>query len=448
MIVLKFGGTSVGNAEAIRRSAGIVAERVDRRPVVVLSAMSGVTDGLLEAAALAATGDREGVEGRVQAVRARHVDALQVLAPEGPAREEGCGRLNRLLSSLEEALDTVQELGGAGRDAVVAHGELLSTTLFTAALPSVGLDAAWVDVREVMITDDSWGRAVPDVDELARRAPQVVLPLVAEGRIPVTQGFVGSTPEGITTTLGRGGSDFSATLLGRALEVEEIQVWTDVHGLMSADPRVVPQARALEEVTYDEAAELAYFGARVLHPAAIVPALEAGIDVRIRNSLEPGHPGTRISADPGGRPGQVKSIASKRGVATLSVRSPRMLGAHGYLGQLFGILDRHRVVVDVVATSEVSVSLSLESGSLPPEVMAEVSEMGGAQLEENRAIICVVGEALRETPGIAARLFRAIAPVNVEMISQGASRINITLVVKDADAAGVVRRLHDEFFPE
>ncbi len=448
MIVLKFGGTSVGSAEAIRRSAEIVAERALRRPVVVLSAMRGVTDQLLESAGLAMAGDRRALEEHLQKLRVRHVDALEALAPEGPARKEGYNRLVQLLSSLEGALDAVQEPGGAEWDAVAAHGELLSTTLFAAALPSVGLNPAWVDVREVMITDDDWGRALPDPDELARRARRVISPLVGEGRIPVTQGFVGSTPEGTTTTIGRGGSDFSATLLGRALEVEEIQIWTDVHGLMSADPRVVPQATALDQVTYDEAAELAYFGAKVLHPAAIVPALEAGIDVRIRNSLEPRHPGTRISADPGGRPGRVKSIASKRGIATLSVRSPRMLGAHGYLRRLFAILDRHRIVVDVVATSEVSVSLSLESGSVPPQVMAEVLEMGGAQLEENRAIICVVGEALRETPGVAARLFRAIAPVNVEMISQGASRINITLVVKDADAPEVVRRLHDEFFPE
>ncbi len=451
MIVLKFGGTSVGDAPAMLRTATIISERIERNPVVVISAMAQVTDQLMEAAGLATERRVDAARIRSGDLAARHFSVLEEVTAAGPGRDEAARRLHVFVTSLRGALDALS--AGAvtpeqGTDLVAAHGELLSTTLLTAALRDRGVDAVWVDAREFMITDDAHGRARPCLPELAARGSRLLLPLIEAGRIPVTQGFIGETPEGITTTIGRGGSDFTATLLGGALGAEEIQIWTDVHGLMTADPRVVPGARPLAQVTYDEAAELAYFGAKVLHPAAIVPALEGGIDLRIRNSLAPEHPGTRISSEPGTNPGTVKSIASKRGISTLSVRSPRMLGAHGYLRELFGIFDRHEVVVDVVATSEVSVSLSLESGPVPEAVIRDVSKLGEVQVQEGRSIICVVGEAMRETPGIAARIFRAISTLNVEMVSQGASRINVTLVVKDEDAAEVVRLLHAEFFPD
>jgi aspartate kinase len=265
----------------------------------------------------------------------------------------------------------------------------------------------------------------------------------------VTQGFVGATPDGRPTTLGRGGSDYTAALLGAALDAEEVEIWTDVDGLMTADPRLVPTARTLPEATYDEAAELAYFGAKVLHPATVLPLVERGIPIRIKNSLRPDSPGTIITAGvrgKGGEGGGVRSIASKNGVTTLTLRAPRMLGAHGFLRAMFEIIDRHGTAVDVVTTSEVSVSLSLEQPSVSPALLADLERLGEVTAYADRAIVCVVGEGLRETPGVAARIFRAVGSTNIEMISQGASKINVTFIVDARDAPEAVRRLHAEFF--
>lgn len=451
MIVLKFGGTSVGDGAAIARAAEIVAVRRDRRAVVVSSAMAGVTDQLIEAADRAAAGDLPAALAVVERLRTRHHTALKDACPHGAGRDAATGALDRRFEDLAHTLDALAllEAGGPrGTDAVMAHGELLSTILLASALEAREVPVEWVDARGIVITDATFGRARPDFGELTRRAQDQLGPLLEAGTVPVTQGFIGATPQGITTTIGRGGSDFTAALLGAALAVEEVQIWTDVHGLMTADPRVVPDARPLAEASYDEAAELAYFGAKVLHPATLIPVIDAGVPVRIKHALHPEAPGTRISAEPPRRPGAVKSIASKRGVTTLSLRAPRMLGAHGFLRRMFEIFDRYGVAVDVVSTSEVSVSLSIEKGAVTPELIGELEALGRVDVQRDRAIICVVGEALRETPGIAARIFRAIEPVNIEMVSQGASKINITLVVYDAQAAEAVTRLHAEFFAD
>lgn len=450
MIVMKFGGTALADGAAIANAARIVAERDTRPPVVVASAMAGVTDQLIQTAHLAAAGDLQGALRLVDDLRARHQAAARAAVGADRCARTG-ERLDRAFDELAHTLDALAllEAGGPrGTDAVMAHGELLSTTVLTGALEAQGSDAVRVDAREIVVTDSAFGRAMPDFAALTERAQARLLPLLARGAVPVTQGFIGATPQGVTTTIGRGGSDFTAALLGAALGVEEVQIWTDVHGLMTADPRVVPSARPLAAVSYDEAAELAYFGAKVLHPATMIPVIDAGIPIHIKNALAPDEPGTRVSARPAGTPGRVKSIASKRGVTTVSLQAPRMLGAHGFLRRMFEIFDRHRVAVDVVATSEVSVSLSVEGGSVTPAMADELSRLGRVQVRDDRAIICVVGEALRETPGIAVRIFRAVAPVNIEMISQGASKVNVTLVVSDAQAAAAVTQLHAEFFAE
>jgi aspartate kinase len=304
-----------------------------------------------------------------------------------------------------------------------------------------------VDARTIVITDATFGRAVPDRAVIADRVRTLAQDVQAGECVPVLQGFVGATPDGLPTTLGRGGSDYTAALLGAAFDAEEVEIWTDVDGLMTADPRLVPGARTLAEATYDEAAELAYFGAKVLHPATVLPLVERGIPVRVKNSLRPEHPGTLVTAK-ASSPTGVRSIASRRGVTTLTLRAPRMLGAHGFLRTMFEIFDRHRTAVDVVTTSEVSVSLSLEQAAPTPRLLEELAELGEVTTYSDRAVICVVGEGLRETPGVAARIFSAAAPANIEMISQGASEINVTFVLCSADAADVVRRLHAEFFPE
>jgi len=300
-----------------------------------------------------------------------------------------------------------------------------------------------------MVTDDRYGRATPLMPTFTARARECLAPLTDAGRVPVTQGFIGATAEGTPTTLGRGGSDFTAALLGAALEVERVEIWTDVNGLMTADPRIVPSARTLRAASYEEAAELATFGARVLHPATAQPLVRAGIPIVVLNSTRPEEPGTIIEPSAelerlGDSP--VRSISWKRGITVVNVRAPRMLGAFGFLRTMFEVFERHEVVVDVLASSEVSVSLTVEDRTRLDPVVRELSEMGEVWVEDHRAIIAVVGIGIRATPGLAARLFRAVAPANVEVISQGASAINMTFVVREGDGPGVVQRLHQEFF--
>ena len=333
---------------------------------------------------------------------------------------------------------------------MAGRGELWSSRLIAAAMTGAGLDAVWVDIRSIMITDERFtqghaaGRAVR-----AARARDVLGALAEGGRIPVTQGFIGATVDSRPTTLGRGGSDFTAALLGAALGAERVEIWTDVNGLMTADPRIVPSARTLAAASYEEAAELATFGAKVLHPATAQPLVRAGIPIVVLNSTRPDEAGTVIESSAtlermGDSP--VRSISFKRGITVVNVRAPRMLGAFGFLRAMFEIFERHEVVVDVLASGEVSVSLTVEDRSRLDSVVTELSELGEVGVEHGRAIVAVVGVGLRHTPGLAARLFKAVQPANVEVISQGASAINMTFVVREEDGPGVVQRLHREFF--
>ncbi|MDQ3137351.1 MAG: aspartate kinase, partial [Gemmatimonadota bacterium] len=342
-----------------------------------------------------------------------------------------------------------QALRPADLDALAGRGEVWSSRLIAAALAGAGLDAVWVDIRPIMLTDDRYGRAIPHMPTLTARARECLRPLVEAGRVPVTQGFIGATADGTPTTLGRGGSDYTAALLGAALDAARVEIWTDVNGLMTADPRIVPSARTLRAASYEEAAELATFGAKVLHPATAQPLVRAGIPIVVLNSTRPDDPGTIIepSADlerMGDSP--VRSISWKRGITVINVRAPRMLGAFGFLRAMFEVFERHEVVVDVLASSEISVSLTVEDRTHLDSVVRDLSELGEVWVDHGRAVVAVVGIGIRSTPGLAARLFRAVQPTNVEVISQGASAINMTFVVREADGPDVVRRLHQEFF--
>jgi aspartate kinase len=312
-----------------------------------------------------------------------------------------------------------------------------------------GLPAAWADIRPILVTDDRFGRATPYIQVLNNRARECLRPLLEEGLVPVTQGFIGATADGVPTTLGRGGSDFTAALLGAALGAARVEIWTDVNGLMTADPRIVPSARTRAAASYEEAAELATFGAKVLHPATAMPLVRAGIPIVVLNSTRPELPGTTIEPSAelermGDSP--IRSISWKRGITVINVRAPRMLGAYGFLRAMFEVFERHEVVVDVLASGEVSVSLTVEDRSHLDVVVRELSELGEVWTDDHRAIVSVVGVGLRHTPGLASRIFRAVQPANVEVISQGASAINMTFVVREEDGPGVVRRLHSEFF--
>ncbi|HEU4453194.1 MAG TPA: lysine-sensitive aspartokinase 3 [Longimicrobium sp.] len=445
-LVMKFGGTSVKDAEAIRRLAGHVRARLDRRPVVVVSALSGVTDALVAMASDACDGIGEAaLAPRVDALLARHAAEGASLL-DGELRE----RLARTLEAARSGLSAVLGMMAAHpgtrrplRDEVLSWGERLSSVLVTEALRAEGMKGCRIDARRAIRTDEHHGRAEP-LAALTRESTRAeILPALAKDEVPVMGGFIGGTVQGATTTLGRGGSDFTAALVGAALDAAEIQIWTDVSGFMTADPRVVPSARSIPRLSYDEAAELAYFGARVLHPRTLHPAVERGVPVRVCNSMHVDAPSTLIDAAGGpSAAGGVKAIAHKGGVSIVRITSARMLGASGFLRAIFEVFDHHRIVVDVVATSEVSVSLTVDEPERIPEAVSELQALGRVEVEGGYAIVCAVGEGLRATPGVAGRVFGTLADVNVALISQGASGINLTFAVREEDASDTVRHLH------
>jgi aspartate kinase len=451
ILVQKFGGTSVADAPALRRVFDIVGEASRRgsSPVVVTSAMSGVTDGLLKANHYAIRHDLASAHAGLEPLIARHRDVATALLKADTAVEFHA-TLDETKRELLELLRVVRDHPGtrhALEDEIVSQGERLSSRLLALVLRDLGLPSCWVDARACVRTDDQHTRAIPlhpQTDDCTRAQ---LLPLLEQGQIPVLGGFIGSTLEHATTTLGRGGSDFSAALVGAALRAEEIQIWTDVNGFLTADPRVVPHAATIAQLSYEEAAELAYFGAKVLHPRTIQPAVEAGLPVRICNSRLADAPGTVVDGRREVSPhGIIKAIAHKRGITVVQVSSARMLGAYGFLRALFEIFDKHRTSVDIVATSEVSVSLTVDDTTRLPAIVEELSHLGDVSPEAGYAIVCVVGEGLRSTPGVAAKVFGALQDINIVLVSQGASMTNFTFVVHEDVVHETVTRLHDAFF--
>jgi len=449
LTVLKFGGTSVADAAALQRVTELVG-RAQRsaQPVIVVSALAGVTDALLAAADAAASGDAERMRPQLDALLERHAEiAARLSRPEGAkgirtVLGRARGEVADLLERVAAAPDRLPPL----RDEIASYGERLSAALLTAVLLAADVPARYVDARHCLITDATHGRANPLLPDTEQRTRAELAPLLERRLIPVLGGYIGATADGVTTTLGRGGSDYSAALVGAALGATEIQIWTDVSGVLTADPRVVPSAGTIPSLSYAEAAELAYFGAKVLHPKTIQPAMERDIPVRICNSKAPGDRGTVVTARGEGRAGAVKAIAHKSGITVLQISSTRMLGAYGFLRGLFEVFERHQTVVDVVTTSEVSVSLTVDNAGSLPAIVAELQALGTVAVESDRAIVCVVGEGLRTTPGIAARVFATISDINVSLISQGASRVNLTFVVDEGRVREAVLRLHEALF--
>ena len=447
MIVAKFGGTSVTDADAIRRLVEIVRSRLDARPVVVVSALAGVTDSLLDLAHRCGQGNGAALEASVSALRERHERVGLELQGCAAAIESISGDAELLRREVAGAAE--RRLAPAEIDAMAARGELWSSRLVAGAMAHAGLDAKWVDIRPIMVTDGRFGRATPYIQVLTKRARDQLMPLAEAGTVPVTQGFIGATATGVPTTLGRGGSDFTAALLGAALGAERVEIWTDVDGLMTADPRIVPSARTLSAASYDEAAELATFGAKILHPATALPLVRAGIPIVVLNSRQPERRGTTIGPQAelermGDSP--IRSISWKQGITVVNIRAPRMLGTYGFLRALFEVFERNETVVDVLASGEVSITITIEDRSRLDAIVKELAQLGEVWVEQGRAIVAIVGIGLKHTPGLAGRVFNAVWPANVEIISQGASAINMTFVVRDEDGPDVVRRLHREFF--
>jgi aspartate kinase len=447
MKVLKFGGTSVGDPENIRRVVDVVKSRSMQSPLLVFSAMGDTTDRLLEIGARAVGGRLQEALGEIAALEVFHAEiAREVLRDRADEALAACAPLFHDLAAVARSLSVLGDLSPAVQDRLLGTGELLSTRIMTAALQDAGLPAVWADSREVVVTDGRHSQAEPRFEATASRAETVLRPLVDSGKIPVLQGFIARSEAGVPTTLGRGGSDYTASLLGAALGAEEIEIWTDVDGIMTADPSLVPEARNIPLMSFREAAELAFFGARVLHPKTLAPAVERGIPVRVLNTARPHGAGTVVLASAPANGRAVKSIAYKEGMAVMNLVSARMFKAQGFLRRVFEVLEKHRIAPDLVSTSEVSVALAAAPSKDLQSAAADLSELGEVTLKMGQAVVAVVGENLKQTPGIVGRVFEDLHDVRIAMVSQGGSEIALSFAVGEGDLPLVISRLHRRFF--
>jgi bifunctional aspartokinase / homoserine dehydrogenase 1 len=458
MKIAKFGGTSVGSPEAIRSLVGIVRER--SQGVVVVSALSGVTDALIATARKAAARD-PGWEPAFEALALRHRAALDALC-SGSIRSEAGARVEALLAELREVLTGVKalrELSARVLDLVMSFGERMSTQVVAAAFSQSGIDAVAVDARDLVVADGDFGNARP-LRESTERAARARLRPRAEGLpLPIVTGFIASTPKGETVTLGRGGSDYSAAILGAALGVDEVEIWTDVDGILSADPRKVPDAFSLDSLGYEEAMELSHFGAKVIYPPTIQPALDRGIPIRILNTFNPSFPGTVISSGAAPSPYPVRGIASISSTLLVRVQGPGMVGVTGIAMRLFGCMARRRVNIILIsqASSERSICFCVSPSDRDASLAAIAEEFGSEIadgrigtpiVEADKAIVAVVGEGMKHTPGISGKVFHSLGRngVNVSAIAQGSSELNISLVVDARDEGKALNAVHEAFF--
>jgi len=440
MIVMKFGGTSVESAEAITRVAGIVRARLDQKPVVVVSAMGKTTNKLLAIAADAVAGELKSALDKLNELREFHLRESAGLDTQDVVEAHF-----QDLDALVRGLAVMRELTPRATDAISAYGERISSLIVAAHLRRCGMNAIHVDSRSVIVTDRRHTQAAPIFEDTYRRLRETLIP-VLDDSVVVMGGFIAANEDGVTTTLGRGGSDYTASIVGAGIGAEEIQIWTDVDGMLTADPTVLPTAYRVKVCSFTEAAELAYFGAKVLHPATVLPAIEKNIPVRILNSRRPEVEGTLIVSDPPPGSTPIRSIACKRNITLLNIVSTRMLMAHGFLRRIFEVFDRYETSVDMLATSEVSVSLTIDNTRSLAEIRSELEMFAEVSIEENLAIVCLVGENIRRCDSVAARAFAALDGVRPRMVSQGASQLNLSMVVAAADLQRAVESLHREFF--
>jgi len=418
-------------------------------PVVVVSALSKVTDALLEVTRLAEDGAGEQAAVALRALRERHISVASAVTTKSQDAVLAAIRAEfDELIGLVHALAVLREVSPRSMDAVVAVGEILSSRIVAAALADRGIPSAWIDARQVLVTDAEHTGAAPEMIATCERARELIEPATRAGQVAVIGGFIGATENGVTTTLGRGGSDYSAAIFGACLGVREIQIWTDVDGMLTADPRVVPEPRLVPQLSFAEASELAYFGAKVLHPSTILPAVAKNIPVRILNSRRPESRGTVITADGSAANGHLTAIACKRNVTVIDITSTRMLMAHGFLRRLFEVFERFKTAVDVVTTSEVSVSVTVDDTRRLDAVIENLRNFAEVSCEPEMAIISAVGENLRSDPTLFGRAVTSLHRIPLRLVSQAAGRRNITFVMRDADVPEAMQSLHETFFEE
>jgi aspartate kinase len=449
MIVIKFGGTSVGDADRVANAIDIVAERQHLHPVIVVSALSGVTNDLVAASEAACAQKPRDVAEIIRRVRARHEDvALRLVQQKSDFFETFIRQLDKQIEEIDTILRGIALLGEItprARDKVVSIGEKLSSVLFTYTMMMRALPAEHVHSEEVIRTDDRFGGATPDMELTAQHARRALVPLLERNRIPVMGGFIGRTEAGATTTLGRNGSDYSAAVVGAAIGAEEVQIWTDVDGLLTCDPRLVPGARVIDLLSFEEAAELAQFGAK-LHPRTLEPAREANIPVRVLNTQNPASAGTLITRAGAAAAMGPRSIARKRGVTMVHVTSNKMLGTHGFLAQFFGVFAELGISVDLIATSEVSVTVTVDEKHDIDELVKRLQKLAEVELYDAQCIIAVVGQNVMSDARVGARVLDALGNMPVKMMSLGRSGLNLSIVVDDANADDAVKNVHRALF--
>ncbi len=450
MIVMKFGGTSTQDAGAIRNVAKIVKERIGRKPVVVISAIAEATNMLEQSGRLACQGNGSEARAVLDKLFARHYAILDALVKDTVRHASLKSVISASLAELYALIDGIailRELTPRTLDSLCCFGELLSSRLVAAAFLEEGIPARWVDTADFMVTDENFTRANPVWHVVEERLTPIILPLVRDGSVPVTQGFIGVTTSGRRTTMGRESSDFSASIVGSVLRAEDIQIWTDVDGVLTADPRIVPAPKKIRELSFEEAYELSYFGAKVLHPKTMLPALERNIPLHIYNSRHPHLSGTSIIAGSTDSDSvNIKSVAYKRGVSIIDLAPKKRLSQYMLWEHVHNILTRYDVSAAATVTSEYNYAFAIDSKSPIPAILQDLGEIGIARLSEGMGIVCLVGRNLRESPGLLTRVFRSISGIPISMVSFGASRSSLCLLVPDAEVPDAVRNIHSEFF--
>jgi len=450
MIVIKFGGTSVGDSKRVSNAIDIVAERRHLKPIVVVSALAGVTNELVAATEAARAGDGDRVDQIIAGVRQRHEDvALQLVQQKIDFFESFTSQLDKQIEQIHTILRGITLLGEItlrAKDKVVAIGEKLSSVLFAYSMMMRSLPGEHVHSEDVVVTDNRFGEASPLMEETRANAQRVLIPLLERNRIPVMGGFIGRTIEGATTTLGRGGSDYSAAIVGAAAGADEIQIWTDVDGMMTCDPRLIPAARIIDRISYVEAAELAWFGAKVLHPKTIAPAVAQRIPVRILNTHNVTSPGTLITEEGDARDTGPRAVALKKGVTVVHMTSNKMLGAHGFLARLFAIFEQLQVSVDLITTSEVSVSVTIDDRHNLEELVDKLEPVADVSVLDNQCIVAVVGRNLMKDSAVGGRIFESLQGVPMTMFSLGMSGLNLSIVLDEKDAERAVKAIHKALF--
>ena len=449
MIVMKFGGTSVASFEAITRTIFIIGGKLDRRPVVVVSALSKVTDLLYRISDAAESKDVELSEQLLSELRKRHTDLASDLLAQSPAlRDEAVARVNEICDSLSElvrAVCAVGELSERNKAVIISNGELLSSTIICFAMNAKGIRTNFIDAREMMITNDSYMKGEPVVEEIAARVPGMVEAAYKGMDAVITQGFIASNLKGEQTVLGRGGSDYSASLIGMSVDAERIEIWTDVDGVRTADPRRVPNTKYLEKISFEEAAEMAHFGAKVLHPLTIEPAVKKNIPLYVLNSMNPSGKGTAILRSELIEDG-VKSVSFKENIRVINIFSMRMINTSGFLRRVFEIFSENKVSVDLISTSEANISVTVDAGEKIDAVVEQLSEFADVIVDDDKSQVSVIGKNIVRLNGMLKKTFTPLKKCNVYMISQGASFVNISFVVDREELDEVVLGLHDHLF--